>query len=102
MRHIAALGPDKVARDDEFKFRDRAQALVNKWHNTVNSAAPAADGTMKAAMNGAVMNGAPVPDSATSEGVLATGGMDGLAVAAGDMTMDTTLGDMTMMTDVAV
>ncbi|EJD02697.1 Tudor/PWWP/MBT [Fomitiporia mediterranea MF3/22] len=36
MRHIAALEVDKVPRDDEFKFKDRAQALVNKWHNTVH------------------------------------------------------------------
>jgi hypothetical protein len=32
MRHITALTPDKVPRDDEFKFRERAKALVEKWH----------------------------------------------------------------------
>jgi hypothetical protein len=31
MRHIAALGPEKVPRDNEFKFRDRAKVLVEKY-----------------------------------------------------------------------
>ena len=35
MRHIAALTPDKVPRDDEFKFRERANALVDKWHKII-------------------------------------------------------------------
>lgn len=37
MRHIAALTDDKVPRDAEFQFKDRAQALVNKWHTTIQS-----------------------------------------------------------------
>lgn len=37
MRHIAALEPEKVPRDSEFKFKDRAQALVNKWHTTIST-----------------------------------------------------------------
>ena len=37
MRHVAALTPEKIPRDDQFKFKDRAQALVNKWHNTIQS-----------------------------------------------------------------
>ncbi|KAJ7873425.1 hypothetical protein B0H13DRAFT_1723510 [Mycena leptocephala] len=32
MRHIHLLKPAQVPRDDEFKFRDRAKALVDKWH----------------------------------------------------------------------
>jgi hypothetical protein len=31
MRHIANLDPEKVPRDEEFKFKQRAQALVDKW-----------------------------------------------------------------------
>ena len=34
MRHIAALEDEKVPRDNEFKFKERAQTLVAKWHNT--------------------------------------------------------------------
>lgn len=49
--------PQKIPRDDEFKFRDRANVLVDKWHGLVNAnkepstttttvtVAPAADGT---------------------------------------------------------
>ncbi|KAL5507466.1 hypothetical protein ACEPAH_6922 [Sanghuangporus vaninii] len=32
MRHISALDKEKVPRDEEFRFKERAQALVNKWH----------------------------------------------------------------------
>ncbi|KAH7913286.1 hypothetical protein BJ138DRAFT_969298, partial [Hygrophoropsis aurantiaca] len=37
MRHIAALSPDKVPRDDEFQFRTRAKSLVDKWHTIIGS-----------------------------------------------------------------
>ncbi|ESK85998.1 pwwp domain protein [Moniliophthora roreri MCA 2997] len=35
LRHIAALDPakDQIPRDEEFKFRERAIALVNKWNS---------------------------------------------------------------------
>ena len=36
MRHINALSKDKVPRDDEFHFKDRAKALVDKWHEILN------------------------------------------------------------------
>ena len=36
MRHINALPKDKVPRDDEFRFKDRAKALVDKWHEILN------------------------------------------------------------------
>ena len=32
MRHIAALPDAKAPRDGEFKFRERADVLVKKWH----------------------------------------------------------------------
>lgn len=41
MRHIAILTPEKVPRDDEFNFRDRAKALVDKWHQILNANKPA-------------------------------------------------------------
>jgi hypothetical protein len=32
MRHINALAPERVPRDEQFHFRERAEALVEKWH----------------------------------------------------------------------
>ncbi|KAJ7349977.1 hypothetical protein DFH08DRAFT_126413 [Mycena albidolilacea] len=40
MRHICVLDPAHVPRDDEFKFRDRAKALLDKWHGLRNANAP--------------------------------------------------------------
>ncbi|TFK53769.1 hypothetical protein OE88DRAFT_1626490 [Heliocybe sulcata] len=37
MRHIVALEKDKVPRDDEFKFRDRAKVLVDRWHEILDA-----------------------------------------------------------------
>ncbi|KAH6885565.1 hypothetical protein BKA70DRAFT_1337292 [Coprinopsis sp. MPI-PUGE-AT-0042] len=37
MRHIAALPEDKVPRDHEFKFRERSDVLVKKWHQILNA-----------------------------------------------------------------
>ncbi|KIK05161.1 hypothetical protein K443DRAFT_675316 [Laccaria amethystina LaAM-08-1] len=63
MRHIAVLTEDKVPRDDEFKFRLRAGALVERWHKILNankgagggstSAAPEAEADETGAVNGA-------------------------------------------------
>ena len=40
MRHIALLDSSKVPRDDEFSFRERAGALVNKWHDIITDIPP--------------------------------------------------------------
>ncbi|KAF7372441.1 PWWP domain-containing protein [Mycena venus] len=37
MRHIHRLEPAQVPRNDEFKFRDRARALVDKWRGLLNA-----------------------------------------------------------------
>ncbi|KAF8203464.1 hypothetical protein K438DRAFT_1757785 [Mycena galopus ATCC 62051] len=37
MRPIHLRLPNRVTWDDEFRFRDRAGVLVNKWHNLLNS-----------------------------------------------------------------
>lgn len=37
MRHIHALTPERVPRDEEFKFRERAKTLVDKWHDILNA-----------------------------------------------------------------
>ncbi|TBU24649.1 hypothetical protein BD311DRAFT_552860 [Dichomitus squalens] len=55
MRHIHVLSDDKVPRDDEFKFRERAKVLVDKWHDILKTngapdvAKPATNGNRKAA-----------------------------------------------------
>lgn len=49
MRHIATAEPGKVPRDDEFQFKDRAQALVNKWHVTMQSKGDPVNGTSEVA-----------------------------------------------------
>ena len=54
MRHIHALPDNKVPRDDEFKFRERAKALVDKWQDFYKTTSapeskPATNGTRKAA-----------------------------------------------------
>ncbi|KAJ6528505.1 hypothetical protein B0H19DRAFT_1385181 [Mycena capillaripes] len=60
MRHIHLLEPAKVPRDDEFKFRDRAKALVDKWHGILNAnkatdgeSAAVTEGTANLTLNGA-------------------------------------------------
>jgi hypothetical protein len=37
MRHIAILTDDKVPGDSQYKFRDRAKALVDRWHGVLNA-----------------------------------------------------------------
>ncbi|KIM69674.1 hypothetical protein SCLCIDRAFT_1208172 [Scleroderma citrinum Foug A] len=59
MRHIAALTPEKVPRDDEFHFRTRAKALVDKWHTILGSSKTTEAGG-EAVPNGAPVDGAPV------------------------------------------
>lgn len=53
MRHIHVLTDDKVPRDDEFKFRERAKVLVDKWHDILKTngadGKPATNGSRKAA-----------------------------------------------------
>jgi hypothetical protein len=50
MRHIQSQGDGKIPRDDEFKFKDRAKALVEKWHQILNSNKP--NGTSSTAAKG--------------------------------------------------
>jgi hypothetical protein len=37
MRHIAVLDDDKIPRNAEFKFKERADALVKKWQQILNA-----------------------------------------------------------------
>ncbi|OSD04126.1 hypothetical protein PYCCODRAFT_1444240 [Trametes coccinea BRFM310] len=68
MRHIYALSDDKVPRDDEFKFRERAKVLVDKWHDVLKA------------------NGAPESKPATTNGTAhkATEGEEGSAAPNGN------------------
>ena len=52
MRHINALPADKVPRDDEFKFRERAKALVDKWHEIISASKASEGAVRKPATNG--------------------------------------------------
>jgi len=48
MRHIHLQPSDKIPRDEEFAFRTRAKALVDKWHIILSAnkeAGPGANGT---------------------------------------------------------
>jgi hypothetical protein len=40
MRHIAAAEDGKIPRDEEFKFRERAGELVEKWQRIAQSVQP--------------------------------------------------------------
>ncbi|KAF9456049.1 hypothetical protein BDZ94DRAFT_1276644 [Collybia nuda] len=61
MRHIAVLTDDKVPRDAEYHFRERAKSLVDRWHQVLNANKPngsdaggaGANGTTSANGNGA-------------------------------------------------
>ncbi|KAF8552778.1 kinase-like protein [Imleria badia] len=44
MRHIVALTPDKVPLDEQFKFRARARALIDKWHTLLDTNEPSENG----------------------------------------------------------
>ncbi|EIW83102.1 hypothetical protein CONPUDRAFT_89090 [Coniophora puteana RWD-64-598 SS2] len=65
MRHIFALPPEKVPRDDEFKFRQRAKALVDKWHAILGGDKANENGTKSGAngTNGTPANGVAAADS---------------------------------------
>lgn len=50
MRHIATLAPEKIPpRENEFNFRKRAKALVDKWHQILNANKPTNGSPMSAA-----------------------------------------------------
>jgi hypothetical protein len=37
MRHIAALSPNKVPRDGEFRFKERSRVLVERWQQILSA-----------------------------------------------------------------
>ncbi|KAJ7026356.1 hypothetical protein C8F04DRAFT_109581, partial [Mycena alexandri] len=60
MRHIHLLAAADVPRDEEYKFRDRAKALVDSWHTILNAnkagegegAGSVTEGTARMDLNG--------------------------------------------------
>ncbi|KAH9932487.1 uncharacterized protein B0H18DRAFT_26786 [Fomitopsis serialis] len=72
MRHINALPKERVPRDDEYHFKDRAKALVDKWHDILaeNKGKPngtaAAGESAKATTNGTSPT-AKAPDTADAD-----------------------------------
>ena len=48
MRHIHMQPADKIPRDEEVRFRERAKALVDKWHVILNASKDAGDAPDKA------------------------------------------------------
>lgn len=56
MRHIHLQPSEKIPRDDEFHFRSRAKALVDKWHVILSTNKEAGAGT----------NGTPTGSSPTA------------------------------------
>ncbi|KZT10579.1 uncharacterized protein LAESUDRAFT_338768 [Laetiporus sulphureus 93-53] len=73
MRHIHALPSEKVPRDDEFKFRERAKTLVDKWHDFVNANKP----------NGTTAEGAKATTNGTSPAAKAAEAADAGATTNG-------------------
>ena len=100
MKHITAKGDSEVPHNEEYKFKDRAQALVNKWHSfgglnasgEVNGT-KAGEGEHKE--NG-IINGDAVPATTSTAAVEDQIKDDAKENNAGDLTMDGTIGDITM------
>jgi len=59
MRHIHALTPSKIPRNDEFRFKERAKVLVDKWAVLINGPGGKANGDKAdtPAANGTSTNG---------------------------------------------
>ena len=83
MRHIFALPADKVPRDEEFHFKERAKTLVDKWHDilSVGKTPTAANGSKETASPAAAeppkpaeTNGAPVEKAQSVTDVAMTNG----------------------------
>lgn len=89
MRHIHALSQVKVPRDDEYKFRERAKALVDKWHGIINAnksnGSPTA-GDAKAEGGSVATNGTSNGNGKAEEGGVNGNGKDASAEPVGAKT----------------
>lgn len=77
MRHIAALGDDKMPpRDEEFHFRTRAKSMVDKWHQILNANKPGPGSPTISAIGNAPANGKTTTTTESATAALATPGAD--------------------------
>ncbi|KAK7433763.1 hypothetical protein VKT23_020590 [Stygiomarasmius scandens] len=68
MRHITALDLEKVPKDDEFKFRERAKAPADKWHQILGPS-PATKSTTNGGGDPATGEAKPVNGDAVTKDV---------------------------------
>lgn len=99
MRHIAALESEKVPGDAEFKFKDRAQVLVNKWQAVISKDRP--NGTAASAETKMEVDKPVNGDAAHSKAPVEEKSGEEPAADHADTTMDLGAGDLTMLTEVA-
>ncbi|KAG5338622.1 hypothetical protein C0989_006753 [Termitomyces sp. Mn162] len=70
MRHITLLEDRRVPRDGEFKFRARAQALVERWQSVLGAAKEGKQGKREERrMEGGAVNGVEAVNGKDEEGV---------------------------------
>lgn len=69
MRHIHALAPSKIPRNDEFHFKERAKVLVDKWAVLINGPGGKSNGDKidTPTVNGTITNGKKAKSSARDE-----------------------------------
>jgi hypothetical protein len=106
MRHVTSKKDDEIPRDEEFKFKERAQSLVNKW-STILNASKGANGSAeesKATANGdapeadAKANGAEDDaEMTTANGAEATGD-----AKPNDAEAEANAGDTSVLADVTM
>ncbi|KAH9973947.1 hypothetical protein BJV74DRAFT_782618 [Russula compacta] len=93
MRHIHLQPSEKIPRDDEFHFRSRAKALVDKWHvilSTNKEAGPGTNGTP----TGSSPTAPPKADKAEEDvpnGAAAAPATEALPAADGTTSVDVTM-----------
>lgn len=94
MRHIHLQPSDKIPRDDEFHFRTRAKALVDKWHVILSAnkeAGPGPNGT-PAGSSPTAPSKAEKADEDAPNGAAATSATD-VPVADGTTSVDVTMAE---------
>jgi hypothetical protein len=95
MRHIHLQPSDKIPRDDEFHFRTRAKALVDKWHIILSAnkeAGPGANGTPAGSSPTAPSKADKAEEDVPNGAAAATSAAD-VSVADGTTSVDVTMAE---------
>lgn len=95
MRHIHLQPSDKIPRDEEFHFRSRAKALVDKWHVILSAnkdAGPGANGT-PAGSSPTAPPKMDKPDEDVPNGAAAVPAAEVLPAADGTTSVDVTMAE---------